>query len=343
MENDGVGGIFHWEHLDDEAVRVYEFATNRADVSTTEIAASLDVEEKAAIRAVERLSAAGLLRPAGRMDPRGSALEERFSAVPPDTARIQLLAPVIEHMAGLQQEVDRARLDMENLLPGYRASLLRRVCENSVERLHDLASVHQAITDLAGRCRGEVLTSQPGGPRSEEILQESLPRTTHLLERGVQMRTIYQHTAQYSPVTVSYVERVTALGAQVRTSAEGMYQMIVFDREVAVLPLLHDPVGALVVREPSIAGFAAEVFDRAWVDATPFATAIDRERTRWTTQDIKSRITRLLVEGLEDKAIARKMGMSLRSCQRHIADIMAQLGARNRFHAGYLIAQQELD
>ncbi|MET8682320.1 winged helix-turn-helix transcriptional regulator [Streptomyces sp. NPDC004647] len=42
-----------------------------------------------------------------------------------------------------------------------------------------------------------------------------------------------------------------------------------------------------------------------------------------------------------DKQIAERLGMSLRSCQRHVATLMRELGARNRLHLGYLLHAQQ--
>lgn len=61
------------------------------------------------------------------------------------------------------------------------------------------------------------------------------------------------------------------------------------------------------------------------------------------SEDMKLSIVRLLVQGLEDRAIARRMGMSLRTCQRHVSDIMDKLGARSRLHAGFLISELGVD
>ncbi|MFD5418680.1 helix-turn-helix transcriptional regulator [Streptomyces sp. NPDC127069] len=52
----------------------------------------------------------------------------------------------------------------------------------------------------------------------------------------------------------------------------------------------------------------------------------------------KGTIVRLLSEGLEDKVIARRLGMSERTCQRHIAEIMRAVGAKSRFQAWYLLS-----
>ncbi|MER7521060.1 hypothetical protein [Streptomyces sp. NPDC126499] len=44
----------------------------------------------------------------------------------------------------------------------------------------------------------------------------------------------------------------------------------------------------------------------------------------------------------DSHVMARRMGLSLRSCQRHVSDLMRTLGARNRLHAGYLLARAGL-
>ncbi|MEU9130595.1 helix-turn-helix transcriptional regulator, partial [Kitasatospora sp. NPDC048540] len=51
-------------------------------------------------------------------------------------------------------------------------------------------------------------------------------------------------------------------------------------------------------------------------------------------------IMELLAAGLKDESIARRLGMSLRTTRRHIADIMEELDAASRFQAGYRFAVQ---
>jgi hypothetical protein len=68
-----------------------------------------------------------------------------------------------------------------------------------------------------------------------EVLREAMARTEGMLQRGVRMRTLYQHTAQYSPNTTAYVEIVSNLGAEVRTLGEGFMRMLAFDGEIVVI------------------------------------------------------------------------------------------------------------
>jgi DNA-binding NarL/FixJ family response regulator len=46
--------------------------------------------------------------------------------------------------------------------------------------------------------------------------------------------------------------------------------------------------------------------------------------------------------GAKDELIARRLGISLRTCRRYIADLTKDLGAQSRFQAGVLAAQRGL-
>ncbi|WP_247597705.1 LuxR C-terminal-related transcriptional regulator [Streptomyces sp. RKND-216] len=46
----------------------------------------------------------------------------------------------------------------------------------------------------------------------------------------------------------------------------------------------------------------------------------------------------LLTEGMTDEAVARQLGVSVRTTRRITAELMQRLGARSRFEAGVLAA-----
>jgi DNA-binding CsgD family transcriptional regulator len=56
--------------------------------------------------------------------------------------------------------------------------------------------------------------------------------------------------------------------------------------------------------------------------------------TGLTGSALKSQIIMLLAEGAKDEAVARRLGISLRTCRRHVADILDQLESSSRFQAG---------
>ncbi|MFD7511412.1 LuxR C-terminal-related transcriptional regulator [Streptomyces sp. NPDC059853] len=241
-----------------------------------------------------------------------------------------------------QEWVSRLQVYFNNLSRIYEGHRESRLEASESEVITELEMVLAAITELSARASDEVLTSQPGGARPEEVLVESLERTDQVLSRGVKMRTLYQYSAQFSQPTIAYVEHVVSRGAEVRTSATGFSRVLIFDRKAAVLSVDSNPEGAVIVREPNTVRFIADSFDRAWVNSKPFPIEFAVDQAVSSTRDVREAICRLLTEGLSDRKISQRMGISLRTCQRHVAEIMSELSALNRLHAGYLIAKREI-
>ncbi|MFI9240391.1 LuxR C-terminal-related transcriptional regulator [Streptomyces sp. NPDC053079] len=321
IEPDRLGDIEH---------RVYAHAVRTLEFRLGDVCAAQGLAPKEARAAVERLLRMRLLRHApGEPD--------AYAAVPPDSAEMLLLTPLIEDLAQRRQTIGDVREELARLVPLYEQGVTNRLRRHSVEVLAGPDTVREAIAALSAEATGEVLLSQPGGALPAEALRDSLDRAERVLARGVRVRALYQHTARFSRHTVGYVEYVTKRGAQVRTVGDGFMRALVFDRATALLPLQEGAPGAVVVREPNVVGFVADAFERAWTGASPFPTEYVREQVLAVSEDLKQIIARLLVDGHEDKVIARRLGMSQRTCQRHISEIMTRLGARNRLHAGYLL------
>ncbi|MFD9723312.1 LuxR C-terminal-related transcriptional regulator [Streptomyces sp. NPDC059072] len=316
--------------LSPAARRLYAYAVERHSFDAAEATGALGVR---AATAITELAAAHLLQRAPGAGP------ERWSAVAPRAAAARALAPLALLVRETHDEMDRLRGRLEALVPAYEAGTAHRDLSTSgrLELVTDLGAVRGLITELVAACDRELLTSQPGGGRPLETLEEAIGRDESLLARGVRMRTIYQHTARYSRPTAAYVERVTALGAQVRTLGDGLMRMLVFDGHTGLMSVPERSGAALVVREPNVVHFMTAAFERSWLGAEPFPTSVSPDAARSISDELRQTIVRLLSEGLEDKVIARRLGMSERTCQRHIAEIMRAVGAKSRFQAGYLL------
>ncbi|NEE43918.1 helix-turn-helix transcriptional regulator, partial [Streptomyces sp. SID8455] len=78
------------------------------------------------------------------------------------------------------------------------------------------ASIELALSE----CQSEVLTIQPGGGRSEVALNIAMERGNMLMQRGVAMRTLYQHTVRHSQGTLNYVARMAESKMEIRTLEE---------------------------------------------------------------------------------------------------------------------------
>lgn len=148
--------------------------------------------------------------------------------------------------------------------------------------------------------------------------------------RGVRLLTLHQHTARHSAGTQAYVRAVAAAGAEVRTLGGFFGKAVIFDRATAFLPARDDPDAAVALREPSTVAFLRSVFHQARNLAEPFATSYSAT----TSARLPDAIAARPAGGAKDELIARRLGMSLRTCRRHIAELMDELGAGSRFQAG---------
>ncbi|MFE7180992.1 hypothetical protein [Streptomyces erythrochromogenes] len=325
---DGTPAPVDAAELGPAAVRLYTRLLEGGPQPTTALAAALGLPEEHTERAAAELVRHRLLA----RDPDGTPA--RWRAVSPYTAAAELVGPEENRLRRRLETLERTRARLSSLIPLYEETYRRGADSGAVEVVESRDRVMLLIADTAARCTEEVLTVQPGGGRPPGYLERALPRDLEMLGRGVRLHTLYQHTARYSPGTQEYVQAVAAAGAEVRTLGELFGKMLVFDRATAFLPVWDNPDAAVVLREPSAVAFLCSVFANAWSLAEPFSASY----TATTSAQLQDTIAGRLAGGAKDELIARRLGMSLRTCRRHIADLMDELGAESRFQAGYLLA-----
>ncbi|WP_051767181.1 hypothetical protein [Streptomyces sp. NRRL S-37] len=205
-------------------------------------------------------------------------------------------------------------------------------------------AVQEAISDALWRAKREILTAQPDEP-GPGATPDWLHAAVHApLTRRVPMRALFQHSARFSEPTKKYVQKVMAhQGVEVRTLPEFFDRLIVIDDEVAFIPGAERSHSVAVIRDGAVLTFLRGVFEKAWVRAErfPFRPVRAADAAREVVPDVRRAIKALLIEGRSDKAIARRLGMSLRSVQGHIASLRKQYGAEHRFQLGYRMARGE--
>ncbi|MCW2796226.1 LuxR family transcriptional regulator [Nocardioides sp.] len=195
------------------------------------------------------------------------------------------------------------------------------------------------LTGLVAEAEDELLTAQPQTGRDPQTLAAAALRDTAALERGVKMRTLYQHSARRSSITHSYVAAVTARGAEVRTLDEFFNRMIVVDRRIAVIPGAEDLRVAIAIREPSVVAYLVDIFERTWERGRPFTN-----RESATMKDIaaeqRAMTIRMLIEGHSDPVSAKRLGVSPRTYAGYVADLKEEYEAETRFQLGYTMGRQ---
>lgn len=319
--------------LDAAAVAVFEHVLTRGSLKRypPDVPPDLGLSAEEVERACHTLLLLRLLRTVP-----GSP--EELMAVSPDAAAAEAVGPLEAQLARTSAHAQSVRDDLHSLMPRYRATRHEQGRREGIDSLPDLAAVSALLAEQSARCREEVFTIQPGGGRPPHRLGDAIERDLAMLGRGVRMRTLYQHSARSNLATQGYVETLTAAGAEYRTAAELPDRAVVFDRSVAFLPRRADGgtgEGAVLVRDPDVVAYLCRVFEQHWSAADPFLGSSGAAYKEVGTS-LRRALVRLLVEGGKDEVIARRMGMSLRTCRRHIAELLEELGAESRFQGGAL-------
>ncbi|NEC85233.1 helix-turn-helix transcriptional regulator [Streptomyces sp. SID12501] len=256
--------------------------------------------------------------------------------VPPSVALAQRLNP-LEH-----EITERRRLSIEladSFEPFMALSAQVTASTHSITVLEGLDRINTALDLATAQCQNEMVTVQPSHRHPEGRLIAALDRDRPLIERGVRIRTLYQHTARYSPERLAWVDQFTDGKAEYRTIDELVERLIICDETVAFIPISDDRQVALELRHPGLVRYLVKVFEFMWGRAVPLSAGAPYETAPDGLTDIQHSIAKLLVEGHVDEAIARRLGMNVRTCRTHIAKLATALGSGSRAQLGFLIAQ----
>ncbi|WP_161791312.1 helix-turn-helix transcriptional regulator [Streptacidiphilus jiangxiensis] len=263
---------------------------------------------------------------------------DQLVPVNPELAAARLSKPVEATIRSYRRAVELTRESLLQLMPAY-LDRTTTAPAGGLEIVQDPAEVQLLVNQAVDRCTTELLTVQPGGHRPPELLQEVLSREVTALRRGAEIRILYQHTVRTQLSVHSYVSSMIEAGALIRTADQLAERMIIVDREIAFINRRRpgQAPGAVVVREPVLVSFMRAHFEQFWISAAPFDP--NGPGYQNVSDDLKRSLLELLAQGLKDEVVARRLGMSVRTCRRHIAALMQELGADSRFEAGVRAAQ----
>ncbi|CAO0833555.1 hypothetical protein SMICM17S_06961 [Streptomyces microflavus] len=96
---------------------------------------------------------------------------------------------------------------------------------------------------------------------------------------------------------------------------------------------------ALRISHPALVSYLIQVYEVLWAQAVPLAENHQATAPNAPVTAVQHSIARLLAEGHVDEVVARKMGISVRTCRSHIAKLMQTLGATSRTHLGALLVE----
>ena len=307
-----------------DAESVYRVLLRNPRQTVSELATLAGRGARAVRAAVATLESLGLV---SRLPGRPA----RLVATPPDTAVDVLVARRETEIAAIR----RAAAALTSELPSEHRpeDQLRIVLGKEAVAAQFLQLQQAATTDL------RVLDRPPYA----QDPQQPNPAEHTLLSRGVRVRGVYAPEALEVPGALALLHEAVASGEEARIYADVPLKLAIADHTTAILPFTgktSDMIdSALVVYAPTLLDALVKLFDLLWHVAEPVLPPIEGTAGPEGADD---RLLALLTAGLKDEAIARQLGVSLRTVHRRTSELSASLGARTRFQAGVLAERRRL-
>ncbi|AGL14983.1 helix-turn-helix transcriptional regulator [Actinoplanes sp. N902-109] len=309
--------------LTDAAERVYRTMLRDPVLPVCKLSAELGCAESEVRSALDELARLCLIR---------QSWEDPMIMVPvsPEVGLASLLSREQQELSRRRQGIEASRSAVEALVASYAELRTQHPAPPDVEQVVGADAVRNRIEELGRQCRYELLTLAPDKDLSTSVNLEEI-----LLTRGVSIRAVHLDSIRNDPTVRGYARWLTELGGDVRTTATLPARLLVLDREIAIVPVsATDPeAGVLVLRSSGAVDGLCALFDSVWRGALPWhARRKPRDCEGLTSQERV--IMELLGQGHTDEVVARRLGVSVRTCRRIIADLMTRLHARSRFQAG---------
>jgi len=273
-----------------------------------------------------------------RLAQRSASRPVRFRPAQPDIAITALLNE-------RQAELDRARLAVPELLAEYHAATTAPPPRTLLEVLTGPRVGYRRFLELLAATSEELLTfdrARDGRVAGAVEVEAEAP----MLGRGVACRAVYEPAALEIPGRLPHLRRLTELGEQARVAPRLPLQMLICDRKRALLPLTGAAAGGtesvVLVGPSALLDGLIEIFETYWQRSTPLWPAGRREAGGTGLSEEEYEVLQLLAAGLKDEAIARQLGVSMRTARRRISSLITKLGVGTRFQAGIEAARHGL-
>lgn len=294
-----------------------------------EVAARVEIDEAEALSRLEALRSEGLVTRLEAALPEYSAVDPRFA--------VRALA---ERMS---ERAHRLRAAIPVLADQFDAA----AAASADTPANIVVTDPSAVASWYARLQHQAETEFLAFDRPPYVAASFDPFESAVLARGVQWRAIYTLSSFDEGATWEEVEELAAQGEQSRITDDLPVKLVVVDRRVALVSLSLDPgaVTALVTHAPPLVEALRSLFEHEWSRAVPLPVAaptrgLAATKRGYPTPSVEepsaedASILALMAVGMKDDAIARQLGISARTLRRRSQELMAALGAANRFQAG---------
>jgi sugar-specific transcriptional regulator TrmB len=306
--------------------KAYEFLLANPGSTAAEVARRTRSTARRAALVLRALEAKGMANCLPERTP-------RYLPTPPDVA-LDLLT------TRKQDELQRARV-----IAGRWQSKVRRTSfeEQPIEIITGREAISHMFQNLHRSAREEILCLE----RPPYVINATFQYfgvQKQAMARGVVLRNIVDASVLDTPGKAEALRKEVEDGENTRILASLPMKLVIADRRTALIPLTLEQARdiALVLRPSLLLDTLCELFEILWERATPFGTAaVSVQLSEKIRRSVDAdRLASLLAAGMNDKSIAQEFGISARTLERRILELLKHLGARTRFQAGWQAAMR---
>lgn len=301
--------------LSDTEDALYRALLDQPGSPATKLAQRIGISGPAAREALAHLESMGLV----------TRTPEKKSLLIPSLPDIALEALVSKR----EEELARVRVEAAELAERFSHRIKGVKGLSPVELVRGYEATQQQWIQVQRSAKRAVrlfdrppYVMSPGAPNPEEL---------KLLERGVRYRVIYDSDSFDVDGKLKAALACVDAGEEARVINRVPIKLIVADENLA---LTHNPQpstirDSMVVHQSSLLDALIVLFDTLWEQAAPLVQASSGETHE--LDEIDARIIAFLASGNQDQAIARRLGLGLRTVRRRVGILMERLGAKTRF------------
>ncbi|MGC4982312.1 MULTISPECIES: helix-turn-helix domain-containing protein [unclassified Streptomyces] len=215
----------------------------------------------------------------------------------------------------------------------------------AVEVISDIDAVRHRFRQLQESARQQVrammVPEQTVVSRSDNVAEGAGVR------RGVLYRTILHREALTEPGALAQALGALEAGQQVRVADAVPVKLMIADHELAMLPLFsgrNTAAASVLVHVGGLLDALVAYFELAWEHAYPLSPHTTGDGVAEQRADaidaFDARMLALVLAGLTDQAVGARLGVSRRTVQRRIGELMTRAGVESRIQLGWHAARR---
>lgn len=316
-----------WEAvgIPENEARVYEALIPQASATLDALASRVNFTNAKTARALVRLIERGLVtRTPGR--------PATYAAVEPSLAGSVLIARQEHELRQLQQHLNK-------LDEAFRTEASAGRPAGSIEVIEGAPRIWRTFVRVQRGARSEVRGFDkppyfvPQGEHGDE--GPNLDERRLLAARTVSYRVVYDQESVAIPGRLTNIWEGIRNGERARVAASLPVKLVMCDDTMAIVCSTadyHNTI-AYLIHPSSLLDVTAALFEAIWDRAVPLNRA-ESKGSDIVIDERDRQLIGLLASGATDAVIARTFGLSTRTVQRNIHELMQKVGARTRFQAG---------